>query len=216
LRYNLIKPNGQIIKGRTNVARKTAEESERTRQQILSAAKELFIRKGYSATSMEDIRSHANVSKGSIYYHFRSKQQLFLEIMEQHMVEWMDGWQRRVKPDMTAVEKLYALAAYWVDEFDDPLLKVADEFIANHGTEPGMMEKLVALVGLQSPPIRAVMEEGIASGAFRRDDPETLTHIFVGLMGGLGVTYYEAISLERRQAMYRKAVDVFLHGIGAK
>jgi len=56
------------------VARKTAEETERTRRQILQGARDLFIRRGYNATSMEDIRKHTGVSKGSIYYHFKSKQ----------------------------------------------------------------------------------------------------------------------------------------------
>ena len=215
--YILIKPNGQFIKERSReVARKTAEETERTRQQILKGARDLFIRRGYNATSMEDIRKHADVSKGSIYYHFKSKQQLLLEICEQRTIEWIEGWRRRVKPGMTPVEKLYALADYWQEDFDDPFLKVVDEFVTSFGGDPATLEKMIGLVQMQYPVIQAIIEEGIASGEFRKDDPAELAYIFASVMGGLGLAYYEKVPRERAQAMYRKAAELFVRGIRAE
>lgn len=198
------------------MARKTAEEAERTRQQILQGAKELFIRRGYNATSMEDIRMHAGVSKGSIYYHFKSKQQLLLAIFEQRTIEWIDGWRQRVKPGMTPVEKLYALADYWHDDYGDPFLKVVDEFVTSHGGEPGAFEKMLELVQMQYPVIQEIMDEGIASGEFRRDNPSDLAYIYASLMGGLGVAYYENVPPDRRREIYRKAAELFVRGISAK
>lgn len=198
------------------MARKTAEETARTRQQIMDGARELFIRRGYNATSMEDIRSHANVSKGSIYYHFRSKKELFMQIVEQNMVDWVEGLRQIVKPDMSTIEKLYVLADYWMEDRDDPLMQVVEEFVTSHGGEPGTIAKLVGYVQLQYPPIQAIMEEGMEAGVFRQDDPAELAYIFVSLMGGLGMTYYDNVPLEQAHAMYRKAVDLFIHGIGAK
>ena len=215
--YILIKPNGQFIKERTrDVARKTAEETERTRQQILKGARDLFIRKGYNATSMEDIRKHADVSKGSIYYHFKSKQQLLMAICEQRTIEWIEGWRRRVKPGMTPVEKLYALADYWQEDFDDPFLKVVDEFITSFGGDPATLEKMIELVQMQYPVIQSIIEEGIASGEFRKDDPAELAYMFSSLMGGLGMAYYEKVPRERARAMYRKAAELFVRGISAE
>ena len=198
------------------MARKTAEESGRTRQQILNGARELFIRRGYNATSMEDIRKHTGVSKGSIYYHFKSKQQLLMEIFEQRTVEWLDGWRKIAKPDMTPVEKLYALADYWQEDFDDPFLKVIDEFLTSQGVDAETFEKLIGMAQTHYPVIQAIIEEGIEAGAFRRDDPAELAYIYAGMLGGLGMAYYEKVPRDRMREIYRKAAGLFVRGIGAE
>ena len=51
---------------------------------IVEAAKEVFIAKGYSATSMDAIAAQANVSKVTVYNHFKNKKELFSLIMVAH------------------------------------------------------------------------------------------------------------------------------------
>lgn len=65
----------------------TQQRSENTRDQIMSAAIDLFCRSGYDATSVAEICERAGVSKGAFYHHFPSKKILFLAIMHQ----WLDG-----------------------------------------------------------------------------------------------------------------------------
>ncbi|MGE5356740.1 MAG: TetR/AcrR family transcriptional regulator [Deltaproteobacteria bacterium] len=55
---------------------------EDTRQKILNTAKELFIEKGFAATTMRDISSRANINKGLLHYYFQSKQMLFVNVMQ--------------------------------------------------------------------------------------------------------------------------------------
>ena len=52
------------------------------RDEILSEAARLFRRKGYSGTSMQDIASEVGILKGSIYYHFKSKDEIFREVLQ--------------------------------------------------------------------------------------------------------------------------------------
>ncbi len=54
------------------------EKREATRHDILAAAGILFIKKGYDATSVDDIAEAANVAKGTLYYHFKSKDEVLL------------------------------------------------------------------------------------------------------------------------------------------
>ena len=54
-----------------------------TRGRILDAALELFSREGYHSSRMDDIVSEGKVSKGSIYFHFPNKEQLFLALVDQ-------------------------------------------------------------------------------------------------------------------------------------
>jgi len=72
------------------MARKTKEEAARTRQRILNAALDIFFKKGYLATTIDDIASRIRLTKGAVYWHFDSKSDLILELvllrMHQHLV----------------------------------------------------------------------------------------------------------------------------------
>ena len=59
-----------------------AESKERTRQRLLAEGQRLFRERGYAATSLEQIAEAAEVTKGAIYGHFASKEDLMLTAME--------------------------------------------------------------------------------------------------------------------------------------
>lgn len=65
------------------VARLTRDESKaRTRQRLMAEAERLFAERGYAATSLEQIAQAAEVTKGAIYGHFESKEDLLLSAIE--------------------------------------------------------------------------------------------------------------------------------------
>src|SRR5262245_14957814 len=62
----------------TDVARRTqAERTEATIGALVDAARELFARDGYEATSLSAVAARADVTKGAVYHHFDGKRQLF-------------------------------------------------------------------------------------------------------------------------------------------
>nr|WP_113864750.1 multidrug efflux transporter transcriptional repressor AcrR [Brenneria salicis]NMN92331.1 TetR family transcriptional regulator [Brenneria salicis ATCC 15712 = DSM 30166]RBP67671.1 TetR family transcriptional regulator [Brenneria salicis ATCC 15712 = DSM 30166]RLM32358.1 DNA-binding transcriptional repressor AcrR [Brenneria salicis ATCC 15712 = DSM 30166] len=62
------------------MARKTKQQAQETRQQIIDAALRVFSEHGVSATSLADIAAAAGVTRGAIYWHFKNKAELFDEI----------------------------------------------------------------------------------------------------------------------------------------
>jgi TetR/AcrR family transcriptional repressor of nem operon len=62
-----------------------------SRAKILETAKELFYRRGYLATSVDDIIELAKVSKSNFYYHFKSKEDLGLEVLRNRCQEFNGG-----------------------------------------------------------------------------------------------------------------------------
>ena len=62
--------------------RRTKEDAARTRELLLDAAETLFLKKGVSRTSLEEIARAAGMTRGAIYWHFRNKSDLF-EAMHQ-------------------------------------------------------------------------------------------------------------------------------------
>lgn len=59
------------------------------RNMIIKAAGDLFLRYGYAKTSLDDIAKEARVGKGTIYYYFADKQEVFLEIVQVHVEEFL-------------------------------------------------------------------------------------------------------------------------------
>lgn len=187
-------------------------EAEQTKKQIAEKAKDLFSLKGYAATSMDDICKAAEASKGSLYYHFKNKETLFLYILETQMHEWIERWEALALTCSTATEKLYKLAEHYAADFQSPLTKVSEEFAGSQTSGPEMMEKLLELTRMHYPIFERVLQEGMERGEFRKGDVQEMTLILAGLLGGLGISYYE-VDIDKLFELYRKAVQLLLEGI---
>lgn len=59
------------------MARRTKEDAQKTREQLIEAAETVFYRKGVSKTSLNDIAAEAGVTRGAIYWHFKNKHDVF-------------------------------------------------------------------------------------------------------------------------------------------
>lgn len=60
------------------------EKSQKSRQQVLRAALDLFSHRGYGATSVRDIATAAGVSTGNVYHHFPDKETIFRTLLDQY------------------------------------------------------------------------------------------------------------------------------------
>lgn len=70
--------------------RRTKEDSEHTRRQIISAARRTFARQGVTQTTLEDVARAAGVTRGAIYWHFAGKTELFYAMREQVSLPTID------------------------------------------------------------------------------------------------------------------------------
>lgn len=64
------------------MVRRTKEEAQETRARILDTAEQVFITKGVSRSSLDDIAEAAGVTRGAIYWHFKNKADLFDALMQ--------------------------------------------------------------------------------------------------------------------------------------
>lgn len=72
-------------------AAEDSSKSERTRRRILDAAANAFKEKGYAATRLEEIAEAAQIKGGSVYYHFGSKEEILLRVLEIGMAGIFDA-----------------------------------------------------------------------------------------------------------------------------
>jgi len=72
------------------MVRKTKEDAAITRQRIIDAAREMFLLKGVSRTSLEQIATHASVTRGAVYWHFQNKAELCHAMREEVYLPLID------------------------------------------------------------------------------------------------------------------------------
>ena len=77
----------------------TKSDNEDRKQRILDAAANLFVHYGYDKTTVSDIAREAGVSKGAIYLHFTSKEDLFEGLLIREMMTYAQIWHKRLQAD---------------------------------------------------------------------------------------------------------------------
>src|ERR1700730_1682939 len=87
----------------------TREAAVDSRQEILRTAARLFQQRGYDATSMNDIAAALKLSKGGLYHHFQSKDEILFEIMNHAMDITRERVLNPVRGIVDSEERLRAL-----------------------------------------------------------------------------------------------------------
>lgn len=95
------------------MARLTREQSQaRTRARLLEAAREVVAREGYEGASIDRIAEEAGYSKGAFYSNFGSKEEIFLELLEQHAGQDLQELQDLIA-DVSDPERIIAMLSEW-------------------------------------------------------------------------------------------------------
>jgi AcrR family transcriptional regulator len=201
-----------IKRGGASVNKKK-QQTEQTKKRIADAAKALFVQKGYKATSIEDIVKATGCSPGNIYYHFKSKEGLFLQLIEDWNREWEETWAAKESLYPTATDKLYGMAEHLADDqLNHPLTKAVDEFFNNSEKTPDIDERINEMVKGYVAFNRQLLQKGMDNGEFKSADVTGLAIILDSMMLGLN-QYAKGMKPKEALATYRLAMDVFLHGI---
>lgn len=115
-----------------------------TANRILIQAMRIFLEKGYHGTSIDDITRAAGLTKGALYWHFSSKEDLLKRIVEEFERRFLNGLIQAVKDAqgdiLDKMEKFFrynAAFSYYNRELCVSFTTLAAELVgAHHGTEP--------------------------------------------------------------------------------
>lgn len=188
-------------------------QSEQTKKRVADAARALFAQKGYKATSIEDIVEATGSSKGNIYYHFKSKEGLFVYLLDEWDREWEQKWIQKESLYQTITEKLFGMAEQMVlDDLNHPLTKAADEFFNNQEKTNEVEEKIAEMVQGHLKFNQQLLQQGIDSGEFKEENVESLAVILESLLMGLG-QMSRGLNPEEALKLYHLSVKVVLYGI---
>ncbi len=122
------------------MARETLLDS---RQEILRTAARLFQQRGYDATSMNDVAAALKLSKGGLYHHFQSKDEILFEIMNHAMEMTQDRVIAPVREIADPVERLRALIRLHLEVVLSPRDREITVMLhENHPLPPGLRKRI--------------------------------------------------------------------------
>jgi AcrR family transcriptional regulator len=163
---------------RRNADRRASGERWQT---ILKGAAEVFRREGFARARLEDVAAEVGINRASLYYYVGTKEELLVALIEQPAYTMTRHCREALDSGAPADEKLRrALRAYIEDMTDSPeIFLLFSE--SQHLATISEAKDIVANADAYGKALLAIVEEGIASGVFRRDlDPRL---VMLGILG---------------------------------
>ena len=163
------------------------KRADLTRRQILHAAAHQFAHAPYSQVSLDDILEKAAVTKGAMYFHFRSKHALALAVIDEQNDKGRAAANAVVARRLSGLETLidisYVIA---VQDLSDEVGRAAMNLVESVGRADGVQAKLL---GEWIDAFTMVLQRAIAEGDVRDDvNPEVAGRLLVALYMGLRQT----------------------------
>jgi TetR/AcrR family transcriptional regulator len=167
-------------------------EKEHRRNQILEAAEEVFRRKGYQATTMDEVAEEAEFSKGTLYLYFGSKFALFSELSNRVLMVVHGEFTKISEEPITGRQKVGKMLRLWAGEMSSNIrrFRLAISWIASDDKQdedcPGMSshrETMASVIGILSSAIALGQSDGSVSNP---GNPTILAcQVWSGMVGAL-------------------------------
>jgi AcrR family transcriptional regulator len=153
------------------------------RERLLAAALTLFNERGYAATTVREIVEAAGVTKPVLYYHFQSKEGIYLHLMERGFTEFAETIRRAETAPGSQADRLRALFTATYRLFQSHVAEVRLMHAIYYGPPQGapFFDYDAAHEQLDSA-VRRIVDDGIASGEFRDGDAEAMTWAVIGCL----------------------------------
>ena len=158
-----------------------------TEARILNAAADCFSRRGFDATGVADLCKTAGVSKGAFYYHFPSKQAVFLALLNRWLEILDEQLLAATQNTSSAADALKRVAGMsrLVFESASGQLPMFLEFWSQSAHDPTVWNATIAPYQRYREYFGLLLETGAAEGSIRQADPKTAGPALLALVIGV-------------------------------
>jgi AcrR family transcriptional regulator len=171
---------------RHRAAATKAQQSERTREALLSRCLRLFADRGFSSTSVDAIATAAGVTKGAIYWHFDSKDAIFHAILDRIRTRWHDVVHGPVMARTDPREQLAQLFDSYAELFEEsPEICLFLQQVLLDRQNKQFAAEVAKVFATTARFIAAIVDKGKARRVMRADvDSLTTAHMVLGMLAG--------------------------------
>jgi TetR/AcrR family transcriptional regulator, transcriptional repressor for nem operon len=187
------------------------KRSDTTRDQILRAASHQFAERPYYAVGLDDILAEAQLTKGAMYFHFRSKHALALAIVDEQIARSGGAVQELLARKLSGLETIIDLSySIALADISHDVTRAAFNLLESVGRSEKLQERLlggwIQLLG-------EIAQRGIAEGDIvEQKDPEDVGRVLVSLYMGMR----QACNLDEPVELlhnFEKALSTVLRGV---
>lgn len=158
------------------------DKSQAMREKILNTATQLFIQKGSEKTSMQDIAQTAGISKGAIYHHFKSKDEIVVavmrsrqELMEEEMKQWL-----KATENLTGREQLQTILK---SNLESQTARATDGIVGEYEKDAGFILTMMRdNLRIGAPVVSDIIKKGMADGSLQTQYPKEAAEVFLLLV----------------------------------
>ncbi|MDA2515673.1 TetR/AcrR family transcriptional regulator [Bacillus cereus] len=192
------------------------KEYEERRKEILETAERLFLTKGYTKTTVNDILKEIGIAKGTFYHYFKSKEEVMDEIIMRIIKEDVTKAKRIVSnPDIPVLDKLFKILMEQSPKSGDVKEKMIEQFHQPNNAEMHQKSLVQSIIHL-SPVLTEVLEQGIEEGIFSTSYPQETIELLLSSAQVIfddGLFQWKPEEMMRRAKAYIKMMEV---SVGAK
>jgi AcrR family transcriptional regulator len=169
-----------------------AREKARRRQEILQAAKGVFFEKGFHQATVDDVAAYAEVSKGTVYLYFESKESILAHLLLEGLTILLAQLNEAyaVHQSLTAEERLWRLARTYLNfSRTHPnyfrLMMAFDRGRFREQISPDLYEQILHQSMSSLELVTQAVRQGIQEGDFACDDPRLSAGILWAALNGV-------------------------------
>ncbi len=163
------------------------DRAQERRQQIMQAALTCFARKGYHKTTMDDIVAESGLSKGTLYWYFKSKDELFFSLINSFFLEMQQDLDAVFEQPSSSTEKLRTLAYEFARFYEEiaEFLNVFFEFYMQGTLNEQLNQFFHSMLSQYRGMIAGIIEKGFKTGEFKEVDADQLAIAVMAAYDGL-------------------------------
>jgi AcrR family transcriptional regulator len=191
-----------------------AQQSANTREALLSRSLELLAQRGFAGTSIDEIARASGLTKGAMYWHFASKEELFQAILDRIRDRWQEVVHRPVTARRSPTERLEQLFDSYAELFrESPEICLFLQQVLLDRHTKGFSAQVAKVFSRTARFIAGIIDDGKAAGAIRRQiDSVTTAHLILAMLAGASqqASTTRALTLPRLIAEARKMTLAYL------
>ena len=153
----------------------------KTKRKIFETSMKLFAEKGYDATSIEEITATVGVAKGTLYYHFSSKEEIFNFLVEEGIKLLQNSVDIKTAKFSNYIDKIKAIVLIQIKiviRYENLITILLAQFWGNEERNQKCKKHIFKYI----KKIEEIVEEGIEAGQIKKENPQLIASEIYGLI----------------------------------
>ncbi|MBO1250513.1 TetR/AcrR family transcriptional regulator [Comamonas denitrificans] len=191
-----------------------AEQRQAKRDAVLNVAAQMFNERGFHATSLDDVAAHLNVSKPTLYYYVKNKEEILIACMETALALMLDNMEESRRSGRGPLEQLHDCMHVYGQMATQPfgicLIRVGDEVLPPDSRKE--LRRMKSEINLQ---FRHLVGDCVQQGLLAPCDPTVTAFVIQGALSWLA-RWYQPTGAYSADQIIEQCTQLLLQGVLAR